>query len=174
MADHGMTKGSELARLLGYNRPEKINLYLRDYNTKPSYEVINDIIIAFQKYNPDWIITGRGPKLKPTPEQMAGIGKRISRWMDAEHIRVDEFAEKTNQHPVFISELLNRENMPVGRDFLIRVLDAFPKLSPLYLAYGEGEMYRVTPAENHGPPSVHVNASPGDTINVTIHLTNTP
>lgn len=48
---------------LGYDSSQKINR-LKEENTSPSYEILNDISNKFEKINPEWLLTGRGEMLK--------------------------------------------------------------------------------------------------------------
>jgi len=48
---------------LGYDSSQKINR-LKDENTSPSYEILNDISNKFENINPEWLLTGKGEMLK--------------------------------------------------------------------------------------------------------------
>lgn len=157
-----MEGGSDLARALKFDRPEKFNRLLRDPDARPSYDIINDIIQAFPKYSPEWIISGRGPKFRQQPDNFTVVGDRIGRICEVYNIDIGALAEKTNNHPAFIHELINNANMGISRDFFVQLLEAFPDLSPKWLAYNEGPMRRSVGS------NLEVTAGAGDTI--IIHL----
>jgi DNA integrity scanning protein DisA with diadenylate cyclase activity len=48
---------------LGYNSSQKINR-LKEKNTSPSYEILNDISNKFEDINPEWLLTGKGSMLR--------------------------------------------------------------------------------------------------------------
>jgi hypothetical protein len=48
---------------LGYDSSQKINR-LKDKNTNPSYEILNDISNKFDSINPEWLLTGKGEMLR--------------------------------------------------------------------------------------------------------------
>lgn len=54
---------------LGYKSSQKINR-LKEENTSPSFEILNDISNKFDKINPGWLLTGKG---KMTNEDQADI-----------------------------------------------------------------------------------------------------
>lgn len=47
---------------LGYKSSQKINR-LKEENTSPSFEILNDISTKFEKINPGWLLTGKGNML---------------------------------------------------------------------------------------------------------------
>jgi phage repressor protein C with HTH and peptisase S24 domain len=66
---------------LKYDSSEKINR-LRKENTNPSYDIIHDISNIFEDISVEWLVTGKGPMLKPvelmSDEEIAKQDKEVA------------------------------------------------------------------------------------------------
>ena len=56
----GVRSVSDLARALGYERPERLYRLQRNTEAKPSFKVIADVANLFVNLNLRWLITGEG------------------------------------------------------------------------------------------------------------------
>lgn len=52
---------------LGYKSSQKINR-LKEENTSPSFEILNDITNKFENLNPGWLLTGKGKMINEDQE----------------------------------------------------------------------------------------------------------
>jgi hypothetical protein len=60
MEMYDITSVEELARRLGYTRGERIQKFLRNEGSRPSFETLEDIARVFADLNMKWLITGEG------------------------------------------------------------------------------------------------------------------
>jgi len=161
----GLKNPAGLVKALGYTSHHKIYRLIDDESTKPSIDIVNDILEAYKTVSPEWLISGRGPMFKISSDSFAHIGDRIGRICEVYNISIGEFADRTGQHPVYINEMINNDKVGINRDAFVRILEAFPEIHPLWMAYNEGPMRRQITNR-----SVEVDAKMGDTVTLTIHL----
>lgn len=57
---------------LGYKSSQKINR-LKEENTSPSFEILNDISTKFEKINPGWLLTGKGKMINEDQADISPI-----------------------------------------------------------------------------------------------------
>ncbi|OEJ99788.1 hypothetical protein [Roseivirga misakiensis] len=56
----GVKNTSDLAKKLGYDKPERLYRLKRDPEARPSFEVLEDLTNLFESLNLRWLITGEG------------------------------------------------------------------------------------------------------------------
>jgi len=61
----GLVGVRDLAVFLGYASAEKLYRLNRGENAKPSFDIIEDFSNKFDRYNMNWVITGKGEMLLP-------------------------------------------------------------------------------------------------------------
>lgn len=69
----GLKNITELSKKLGYKSPEKLSRLTRDVETKPSYDILVDILNTFPDVNFNWLINGYGIPLLDNKNQTIPI-----------------------------------------------------------------------------------------------------
>lgn len=77
---------------LKYDSSEKINR-LKGKNALPSYTILHDISIKFEKINPDWLLTGRGEMLQTQGDDRPAADQDCQKCKEKE--RVIQSQQKT-------------------------------------------------------------------------------
>jgi hypothetical protein len=92
---------------LGYNSSQKINR-LKEKNTSPSYEILNDISNKFENINPEWLLTGKGKMLRqPDADADAEVGadKGAQQLMSDNDGYKDKYFEVLEKYAIVLEEL---------------------------------------------------------------------
>jgi len=65
--DHKGIGVIDLSVILGYNSPQKLYRLFNTENAAPSVQIIEDIANKFEDLNLNWLFTGHGKMLNPSP-----------------------------------------------------------------------------------------------------------
>jgi transcriptional regulator with XRE-family HTH domain len=89
---------------------------------------------------------------------MMGIGKRIKELIHDLRLSQNEFAQKLNKFPQYISDIVNGKKNP-GVDFLNQIIDAFPQVNPEWLLSDKGPKFRTLTNTLQDPAMPYINGT---------------
>ncbi len=84
---------------------------------------------------------------------LSAVTQRIFQFIEAEGLSYADFAAAINVGPAVVSHLKNGRNK-VSLNVYAQILDSFPQLSPDWLLFGEGTMYRNQTAKMEEAPNL--------------------
>lgn len=97
------------------------------------------------------------------------IVSRLKRFIDAHQIPVTQFADNCRIPRPTISQLLNGRNKKVSDEVISKIHTAYPRLSMLWLMFGEGSMESPANIEisepQNAPAEVSASRQAADTLN---------
>jgi len=137
----GFTSIRQFGIALGYQNPEKLHRIIRDEDTKPSYDILSDVLRLFPRINAEWLITGHGPMFKPS-DSYSPAGDRIARICEEYDLTVEALADRIHQNPTLLHEMINNPKMQMGKELFVSILQEFSAISPNWLQFNEGKMIR--------------------------------
>jgi transcriptional regulator with XRE-family HTH domain len=87
-----------------------------------------------------------------------GIGKRIKELIHDLRLSQNEFAQKLDKFPQYISDVVNEKKNP-GIDFINKIVDSFPQVNPEWLLNNNGPKFRASIDEVQEPGTPYMNGT---------------
>jgi transcriptional regulator with XRE-family HTH domain len=87
-----------------------------------------------------------------------GIGKRIKELIHDLRLSQNEFAQKLNKFPQYISDVVNDKKNP-GIDFINQIIDKFPQVNPEWLLHNTGPKFRAAMDDVEDPKVPYINGT---------------
>jgi transcriptional regulator with XRE-family HTH domain len=87
-----------------------------------------------------------------------GIGKRIKELIHDLHLSQNEFAQKLDKFPQYISDIVNEKKNP-GIDFINQIVDKFPQVNLDWLLSDKGSKFRTTIDDVQDPGTPYMNGT---------------